>query len=87
MSLRGREIDNDGYVIIEPLIQTGLDKKVDVKKYNRVYHREYYKRFMSVKVACEFCGCSITKDKVKVHQKSNKCVRLRETYNKETESE
>ena len=85
---RNREIDSEGYVIIEPLIQTGLDKKTDVKKYNRVYHREYYRRFMSVRVPCELCGCSVTKEKVKVHQKSAKCLRLREFYqNKDSETE
>ena len=87
MSLKNREIDNDGYVIIEPLIKVNVDKKTDVKKYNRIYHREYYKRFLSVKVQCEFCGCNITKDKIKVHQKSNKCQRLREAYNNEDVSE
>ena len=84
MSLKNREIDNNGYVIIEPLIKVNVDKKMDIKKYNRIYHREYYKRFLSVKVQCEFCGCNITKDKIKVHQNSNKCQRLREAYNNET---
>ena len=81
MSLKDREIDENGYVVIEPLIQMNVDKKMDEKKYNRIYHREYYKRFLSVKVQCEFCGCSIVKEKMKVHHKSTKCHRLRETYN------
>ena len=45
MSVKGREIDENGYVIIEPLIQVDIDKKADLKKYNRYYHREYYKKF------------------------------------------
>ena len=77
-----REIDNDGYVITEPLIKMDIDKKADVKKYNRVYHREYYRKILSVKVECELCGCSVAKQKIGVHQKSSKCHRLRE-QNKE----
>ena len=73
-----REIDNDGYVIIEPPIKMDIDKKADVKKYNRVYHREYYRKILSVKVECEYCGCSASKQKMGVHQKSSKCQRLRE---------
>ena len=72
-----REIDNDGYVIIEPLIKMDIDKKADVKKYNRVYHREYYRKILSVKIECEHCGCSVSKQKLGVHQKSSKCQRLR----------
>ena len=64
MSVKGREIDENGYVIIEPLIQVDIDKKADLKKYNRYYHREYYKKFLSVKVECPLCGCSTTKRKV-----------------------
>ena len=33
-----------------------------------------------MKIQCEFCGCSIVKEKMKVHDKSNTCHRLRETY-------
>ena len=84
MSLKNREIDENGYVIIEPLIQMDIDKKTDVKKYNRTYHREYYRRFLSVKVPCELCGCMITKEKLKIHQQSNKCHRLRTKHNIET---
>ena len=40
MSVKNREIDENGYVIIEPLIQVDIDKKADLKKYNRYYHRE-----------------------------------------------
>ena len=64
MSMKGREIDNNDYVIINPLIKMDVDKKMDVKKYNRIYHREYYRRFLSVKVMCPLCGCSITKEKL-----------------------
>ena len=31
-----REIDEDGYVIIEPLIKMDIGKKADVKTYNGV---------------------------------------------------
>ena len=51
MSVKNREIDENGYVIIEPLIQVDIDKKADLKTYNRYYHREY-KKFLSVKVEC-----------------------------------
>ena len=82
MSFQDREVDENGYVIIEPLIPMKIDKKTDLAKYNRVYHREYYRKFLSVKVSCEYCGCNITKEKLKIHQKSNKCQRLREEHNK-----
>ena len=72
-----REIDENGYVIIDPIIKMDIDKKEDLKKYNRLYHREYYRKVLSSKVECEFCGCSVTKEKMKIHQKSNKCHRLR----------
>ena len=78
-----REIDNDGYVIIEPIIKMDIDKRVDVKKYNRVYHREYYRKILSVKIECEHCGCSVSKQKISVHQKSAKCQRLREQHKEE----
>ena len=83
MSVKNREIDENGYVIIEPLIQVDVDKKADLKKYNRYYHREYYKKFLSVKVECPLCGCSITKEKFKRHQQSSKCIRMRASYNTE----
>ena len=54
-----------------------IDKKEDLKKYYRVYHREYYRKVLSVKVECNLCGCSVTKEKMNTHQKSNKCHRLR----------
>ena len=81
MSTMDREIDEDGYVIIEPIIKMDIDKKADTKKYNRVYHREYYRKILSVKVECQLCGCSVSKQKLSVHHKS-KCQRLRE-QNKE----
>ena len=83
MSFQGREIDENGYVIFEPLIPMNNDKKTDIAKYNRVYHREYYRKFLSVKVSCEYCGRNITKEKLKIHQKSNKCQRLREVQSKQ----
>ena len=80
MSLKYREIDENGFAIIEPLIQMDVDTKKDEKKYSKIYHREYCKSFLSVKIHCEFFSCSIVKEKMKVHHKSNKCHRLRETY-------
>ena len=85
MTIADREIDEDGYVIIEPIIRMDIDKKADTKKYNRVYHREYYRKILSVKVECELCGCSVSKQKLSVHHKSAKCQRLR-AQNKEEES-
>ena len=83
MSVKGREIDENGYVIIEPMIQLDIDKKADVKKYNRYYHREYYRRFLCVKVECPLCGCSVTKEKFKRHQQSSRCHKLRARCNNE----
>ena len=80
MSLKDREIDENGFTIIERLLQMDVDTKKDEKKYSKIYHREYCRSFLSVKIQCEFCGCSIVKEKMKVHDKSNKCHRLRETY-------
>ena len=80
MSLKDRELDENGFAIIEPLIQMDVDMKKDEKKCSRIYHREYYTSFLSVKIQCEFCSCRIVKEKMKVHHKSNKCHRLRETY-------
>ena len=88
MSLKDRKIDENGYVIIEPLIQVDMVNKNDyLKKYNRLYHREYYRKFLCVKVCCELCGSHITKEKLKIHQQSNKCHRLRATYKNETSSD
>ena len=87
MSVKNREIDENGYVIIEPLIQIDIDKKTDLNKYNRYYHREYYKKFLSVKVECPLCGCSITKEKFKRHQQSSKCHKMRASYNNEDSAE
>ena len=36
MSVKNREIDENGYVIIEPLIQVDTDKKADLKKIQQV---------------------------------------------------
>ena len=81
MSVKGREIDENGYVIIEPLIQIDIDKNTDLNKYNRYYHREYYKKFLSLKVECPLCGCSIRKEKIKRHQQSSKCHKMRASHN------
>ena len=87
MSLNNRKIDEIGYVIIEPLIHVDMENKnADVRKYNRLYHREYYRKFLCVKVCCELCGCSVTKEKLKIHQQSNKCHRLRTTYKNKIET-
>ena len=84
-TIQDREIDNDGYVITEPLIKMDIDKKADVKKYNRVYHREYYRKILSVKAECELCGCSVAKQKLSTHRKSQKCHRLRAQQEEEEE--
>ena len=75
-----REIDENGYVIIEPIIKMDIDKKEDLKKYNMVYHREYYRKILRVKVECEFCGCSVSKQKLHIHQQTPKCQRLRNAH-------
>lgn len=84
MSVKNRQIDENGYVIIEPLIQIDMENKNEnLTKYNRLYHREYYRKFLCVKVCCELCGSKITKEKLKTHQQTNKCQRLRAKYNNE----
>ena len=45
MSLKDTEIDENGFAIIEPLIQMDVDTKKDEKKYSKIYHREYYGAF------------------------------------------
>ena len=40
MSLKDREIDENGFAIIEPLLQMDVDTKKDEKKYSKIYHRE-----------------------------------------------
>ena len=57
---REREINEDGYVIIEPLIKMDIDKKADTKKYTRV-ERGYCRKIVSVEVEYELCGCSVSK--------------------------
>ena len=55
MSLKDREIDENGFPIIEPLVQMDVDTKKDEKIYSKIYHREYYRSFLSDKIQCEFC--------------------------------
>lgn len=86
MSLLNREIDENGYVIIKPLIEIDVDKKEDLKKYNRLYHREYYKKVLSAKTPCELCGSIVSKEKMKIHQKTMKCQRLRYVSSESSES-
>ena len=69
-----REIDEDGYVIIEPLIEMDIGKKADVKTYNGVYHREYYRKILCVKVECQLCGCSVSKK----NGRSSKIIKMPE---------
>ena len=78
-----REIDENGYVIIDPIIKMDIDKKEDLKKYNRMYHREYYRKVLSSKVECEFCGCSVSKQKLYIHKRTPKCHRLRNQHQEE----
>ena len=37
MSLKDREIDENGFAIIEPLLQMDVDTKKDEKKYSKRY--------------------------------------------------
>ena len=80
MAFGNTGIDENGYVILNPLIQINLEKKADVSKYNRVYHREYYRKVLSVKAQCPHSGSMVTKDKLNNHQKTARCLRLREAY-------
>ena len=72
-----KKTDENGYIIIEPIIKIDLDKDEDPKKYTRFYNREYYRKFLSTKVECSLCGCSASKEKLNRHKKTNKCQRLR----------
>ena len=42
MSLKDREIDENGFAIIEPLLQMDVDTKKDEKKYSKIYHSELF---------------------------------------------
>ena len=48
MSLKDREIDENGFAIIEPLLQMDVDTKKDEKKYSKIYHRELFEWKSSV---------------------------------------
>ena len=85
MSLLNREIDENGYVVIRPMIEIDVDKKEDLKKYNRLFHREYYKKILSAKIQCPLCGSTVGKDKMKLHQKTMQCQKLRELKNENSE--
>ena len=79
MSLKDREIDENGFATIEPLIQMDVDTK-GWEKIQQDIWQGILQELLSVKIQCEFCGCSIVKEEMKVHHKSNKCHGLRETY-------
>ena len=42
MSLKDREIYENGFAINEPLLQMDVDTKKDEKKYSKIYHRELF---------------------------------------------
>ena len=46
MKVLGEEIDeNDSdYIVRQPIVEMNVVKKDELKKYNRLYHREYYKK-------------------------------------------
>ena len=46
MCLKDREIDENGFAIIEPLLQMDVDKEKDEKN-TTGYHREYCMIFLS----------------------------------------
>jgi len=48
MSLKDREIDENGFTIIERLLQMDVDTKKDEKKYSKIYHWELFEGKSSV---------------------------------------
>ena len=48
----------------------------DVEHY-RVYHRNYYRNKLSVKIKCPLCHRMSCKDKLSRHQKSKRCLENR----------
>ena len=78
MKVLGEEIDEivSDYVVKQPIVEMNIIKKDELKKYNRIYHREYYKKVLSAKIECPLCGSIVGKEKMKVHQKTMKCRNL-----------
>ena len=78
MTVLGEEIDESDshYVVKQPIVEMNIVKNDEFKTYNRLYHREYYKKVLSAKIECPLCGSVVGKEKMKVHQKTMKCRNL-----------
>ena len=55
------------------------NKIKEEKKYLRK-KIEYYHNVRRLKIDCKLCGCIVEKCSLRLHHKSNKCNRLRETF-------
>ena len=58
-----RQIDENGSVIIEPMFQMDVDKEKDEKNTTGYITGNDTAGDFWVKIQCEFCGCSIVKEK------------------------
>tara|TARA_R110000824_G_scaffold27294_1_gene92875 strand:+ start:685 stop:1185 length:501 start_codon:yes stop_codon:yes gene_type:complete len=54
--------------------------ELEHKEHRKAYRKEYRKKY-NIKVNCEFCNCETSKDNLKRHQKSKKCLKKRLEYN------
>ena len=41
------------------------------------YHKNFYREKLSVKIACDHCGCDIVKQKMKRHKLTLKCINFK----------
>ena len=58
------------------------NKKIEEKKeYWKKYRLDYYHKYKTYKVECEYCKSVVAKDTMRRHIKTNKCNRLREQNN------
>ena len=57
------------------------EEKIDkTKKYQREYHRKYYKEKMQKPYTCKFCGKTISdSSNIRRHEKSKRCTEAKTT--------
>ena len=67
-------IDNENNNIID------IEQKIKEEKNLRKRNFEYYHNVRRLKIDCKLCGCIVEKCSLRMHHKSNKCLRLRETF-------
>ena len=54
--------------------------KEEKKEFLRKRNFEYYHNVRRLKIDCKLCGCTVEKCSLRLHHKTNKCLRLRETF-------